>query len=430
TKPSNIASYEIQKQSGNGWITIGSTYTGNKTITVSDNGTSTYHVVGKGTDGSYCTSNTVEVKIDKDKPECGTPSGASTSWIKGSRTITQPCTDTGGSGCVKDSYEQTFSNTKLGTITIADNAGNTTNCSVNVYSDGAAPTCGTVSGASTSWLKGSRTITQACNDTGGSGCVKSSYAQTFSNTKVGTITIADNAGNTKDCSVNAYTDTTAPTCGTVTGASTTYVTTQRTIKVACSDSGSGCVKNPYEKTFYPTSSNQTTANIAIADNVGNSRNCSVNVYIKACGAPSLSGSIHTGKECPCKSSETLTNNKRADFTIGGCTKNSSGTTKISGYVCYYNTSSTSTGWSSDQKRHNKIVELGCETAKCTYKSGWHGSCNGSNHGCFTSATKWYLNRSTECSYIKVTGPGGTNEMTCNMSTKKCVTGVSNMIKNC
>ena len=109
-------------------------------------------------------------------------------------------------------------------------------------------------------------------------------------------------------------------------------------------------------------------------------------------------------------------------------------TSSNSYICHYNTKSTvATGWSSDQKRHNKIVEIGCGKVKCGYhSSNWHGSCKSStNHGAFTgSGTKWSLNRSTECTYIKAVSDGGTKEMTCNMGTGKCVTGVSNMIKNC
>ena len=424
TKPSNIASYEIQKQSGNGWITIGSTYNTSKTITISENGIGVYHVVGRGSDGSYCTSDTVQVKIDKDKPTCGTITGESTTWTNSARTITVGCTDgENESGCVEPSYEKSFSNAKVGTITIADNAGNTNSCSVNAYADTTAPTCGTATGVSTSWTKSSRTVTQPCTDNL-SGCA--SVSKTYSSTtKTASVSVTDGAGNSTACSAyNVYVDTTAPTCGTASGGGTSsaHKFGNVTVTQPCSDSHSGCASASYSKTFSPTT---TTSTISIADKAGNSKSCTVNVYAYPCTAPSISGSVSTTKACPCKSSETLTNNKRANFTLSGCL------TSLSGKVCYYNTSSTtSSGWSSNQKRHDKIVELGCKTAKCTYSSGWHGSCSGSNHGCFTSSTKWYLNRSTECSYIYAKSSGGAKEMTCKMSNGTCKSTVATMISNC
>ena len=79
--------------------------------------------------------------------------------------------------------------------------------------------CGTSSGGSTSWTSSNRTITQNCNDkypeSGGttlSGCVNASYSKTFSTSaKTGTITIKDNVGNSKDCTVNVYVDKETPT---------------------------------------------------------------------------------------------------------------------------------------------------------------------------------------------------------------------------
>ena len=57
------------------------------------------------------------------------------------RTITIKCSDGNGSGCVRDRYVKTFT-TEMdkGVITIEDNAGNKTDCSVNVHLDWTAPT--------------------------------------------------------------------------------------------------------------------------------------------------------------------------------------------------------------------------------------------------------------------------------------------------
>lgn len=93
------------------------------------------------------------------------------------------------------------------------NANTSTTLTTGVVVDNTIPTCGTVTGASTTWVKADRTITQACTDTGGSGCAKTSYATTFTETaRFGTITIADNAGNSQTCSVNVYVDKTVPYC--------------------------------------------------------------------------------------------------------------------------------------------------------------------------------------------------------------------------
>ena len=83
-----------------------------------------------------------------------------------------------------------------------------------ITKDTTAPSCGSWSGESTTWTKGSRTISVGCTDSG-SGCKQSTYSKTFTSsttTSNVTLTISDNAGNTKDCSktANVYLDTGAP----------------------------------------------------------------------------------------------------------------------------------------------------------------------------------------------------------------------------
>ncbi len=97
-------------------------------------------------------------------------------------------------------------------LTIRDYAGNENSCTIGNYTkDTVKPNCGTTSGASTSWTNNNRKITQRCTDET-SGCAKSSYETTYkTTTKTAKITIADNAGNTRDCSYNVYVDKTAPT---------------------------------------------------------------------------------------------------------------------------------------------------------------------------------------------------------------------------
>ena len=172
---------------------------------------------------------------------------------------------------------------KNGTITITDMVGNTRDCSVNAYVDKTAPSCGNVSGASTTWTKNNRDITVACSD-GHSGCAASSYKKTFSSTtKTGTITVKDNAGNVKDCTVNAYVDKNAPTCGSISGGSTSWTSGDRNITVNCNDTGSGC--SAVQKKYTST---KKTDSVQIKDGAGNTANCSVNVYVDKT-APSCNG---------------------------------------------------------------------------------------------------------------------------------------------
>lgn len=154
--------------------------------------------------------------IDTTKPVCGTKSH-STTWTNSNRTVSVKCSDA-TSGCKQASYSESYndSNTKnkvvkTANITIKDKAGNSNSCSMNVYVDKQKPTC-TVSGGSTSWTGGNRTVTINCNDGSGSGCKVSSFKDTVTTTtKTKTYTVEDNAGNTGTCTANIYVDKTAPT---------------------------------------------------------------------------------------------------------------------------------------------------------------------------------------------------------------------------
>lgn len=96
--------------------------------------------------GNCSNKNSTSLKIDRTAPTCGTATGTSTSWTNSDRTISQECSDTGGSGCVQAAYNKTYSTTtKTDTITIKDNAGNTNTCTYNVYIDKTPPTTPTIS---------------------------------------------------------------------------------------------------------------------------------------------------------------------------------------------------------------------------------------------------------------------------------------------
>ena len=216
----------------------------------------------------------VNAYVDKTGPTCGKITGQSTSWTKNNRTISVDCSDS-HSGCSKTSFSNTFSsNAKVGTITLTDKLGNSTNCNVNVYIDKSAPKKKNSTGESTGWTSGDRTITVTCEDTGESGCkdVTKKYTST---TTTDTITLTDAAGNTASVKVNVYVDKTKPSCGSISGASTNWTKNNRTISVACSDSHSGC-DGSGSKTF---SSTTKTGTVQIKDRAGNKQDCSVNVYV-------------------------------------------------------------------------------------------------------------------------------------------------------
>ena len=169
--------------------------------------------------GNVSDVKTVTGKIDKTKPTCGSVSGdpgSTSNWKNTNRTITVACSDgTNTSGCVKTSYSKEFtSNATTGTISIADNAGNTQTCTVNVYIDKDKPTCGarTGEGDSNNWINYGRTVSVACNDTGGSTCGQATYSKAFNSEGYrGSIDIYDKAGNKESCDVGVYIDKTPPT---------------------------------------------------------------------------------------------------------------------------------------------------------------------------------------------------------------------------
>ena len=109
--------------------------------------------------GNHTTENVLssDIKLDFIAPTCGTNNG-STTWTSSNKTINVGCNDeSGGSGCQETTYSKTYNSgtTKTDKITIKDNAGNSTECSVNVYVDKEAPNAptngaiGAVSGSNT-----------------------------------------------------------------------------------------------------------------------------------------------------------------------------------------------------------------------------------------------------------------------------------------
>ena len=84
-------------------------------------------------------------------------------------------------------------------------------------------------------------------------------------------------------------DNVKPTCGTVNGAKTNWTNKDFTITQECKDDASGCIENPYSKTFTSTTVKYT---FNIADHAGNKNTCEVNVYLdKTNPTDPTSGSI-------------------------------------------------------------------------------------------------------------------------------------------
>ena len=276
-----VYKYQVASSVSGPWTdyctSLDSTGKCSRTISTSTNYNQIKYIRALDQEGRISAISSYQVKIDKVAPTCSSASGSSTTWTSGNRSIYQYCSDS-DSGCTSSyTYQNYSTTTKTSSIMIYDNVGNSRSCPVNVYVDKTAPSCSSVSGASTSWTASNRTIYQYCTDSH-SGCRQSSFNQTYSSgtTTTSSIMIYDNVGNSRSCPVNVYVDKTAPSCGSVSGASTSWTSGNRYITVGCSDSGSGCTSNPFGYTF---SSSAYSSNINIKDRVGNNRNCSVNVYI-------------------------------------------------------------------------------------------------------------------------------------------------------
>lgn len=144
TTTKNTKKYLIEATTGSG--------DGNAKLTLKEK------ALNNSGDGNEAKSSATLV-VDNTNPSCKDASGVSTTWEKKDRNVTITCADS-GSGCVKGSYTQKFTESaKTGKITIADKAGNTTDCSVNLYIDKTAPVC-------TCWLYYTNRVDCSCTDYG------------------------------------------------------------------------------------------------------------------------------------------------------------------------------------------------------------------------------------------------------------------------
>ena len=235
------------------------------------------------------------VRVDKTKPTCEVT--GIKGWTNKPVTVYGKCKDS-LSGCVTGNLKKTYStqmNEKVTLGTLRDKAGNESTCTstVNVQIDTTAPTC-SVSGGSTSWTNGSRTVTGICNDTGGSGCkgnISYTYngtsGQNYSITNAGAAgagkggTVSDNAGNTANCAANQTVriDKKAPTCVSSGGNPNWIYGGSVTLTGTCSDiAGSGCKGNVTRTITTPMDSSQVSPG-SVYDNVGNKTDCPANQHV-------------------------------------------------------------------------------------------------------------------------------------------------------
>ena len=335
---------------------------------------------GVGNGGSFkdvagnsvnCSANQT-IKMDHIAPTCTVSkqitSGStesSSGWLgKGeSVTVKAHCTDPQdsknrvASGCAtadfSNLYNTNINTTKAGAVgdnnggSVSDVAGNIVNCSANqtVKIDTNPPTC-TVSKKLTSgstesesgWLgKGeSVTVIGTCTDTGGSGCVgniSKLYNTNINTTKAGAVgdnnggSVRDNADNTANCSANQTVkiDINPPTC-VVSGDSTTYTSSNRTISYKCSDTGgSGCNTSfsGGSKEFNTTTKQGKVGPYSIKDNADNSYSCAektVNVYVDKTppSVPKITTQIWTSNT-GATPTNTSTANRGTSYTSGSWT---------------------------------------------------------------------------------------------------------------
>ena len=255
-----------------------------------------------------CAETTAMIKIDKSQPTCGTVTGGSTSWSNGVRNISLKCNDVAGykyatpSKCVENPYNRKYSgSSQTEKITIADNAGNSNVCTVNVYLDNTPPACPSIT-ASVSprvWQKNNvtfnfgfasdvakykwytRTGTGSWVDWGENAPSVTSKSISGDGDRTVAVEVYDKYGNKNFCDFSQnhyYIDTKGPVCGNNTG-SKNWKRGAVNMKVNCSDAGSGCTKSTFEKSF-SSSETLSTGYIDIVDNLGNATSCPMIILLQ------------------------------------------------------------------------------------------------------------------------------------------------------
>ena len=306
----------------------------------------------------------VNVYLDKEKPTCGKVTGESTEWTNQDRTISVKCKEEEYSKCKQDTFEVTFSTEgKTDNIEIEDNAGNTAQCEVNKYIDKTPPKCPTITSSTKAGTWTNKDITYTfkfTSDTAkyiwytkvGDGdwtdwgenkvSVTKKTISSEGYRKVG-VRVYDSVGNEQLCGTEeTYNiDKSAPTCGSASGASTTWTNKDRYISQGCNDSLSGCSAASFNKTF---TTEGKTDKITISDKVGNTATCTVDKYIDKTNPTCISSGG--------SSAETVD----AVTIIGTCSDNLSG--------CTGNVSKTLTSDMNQQVSPGTVKDNAGNTKEC------------------------------------------------------------------
>lgn len=361
-------------------------------------------ILGKNNEEVNCP---VTVMIDTTKPVCGTKNH-STTWTNSNRTVSVKCSDA-TSGCKQASYSATYndSNTKnkvvkTANITIKDKAGNSNSCSMNVYVDKQKPTC-TVSGGSTSWTGGNRTVTINCNDGSGSGCKVSSFKDTVTTTtKTKTYTVEDNAGNTGTCTANIYVDKTAPT--TPTGGNIGAVSgSNASASIKTAASGSKDSHSGFSHYLYLVTNSSSTPS------KNDSRFTTSRAYTRACGKSYYAWAVAVDKVGNRSSVKSLGSTKDGANKYSNwskCSKKCGGGTQTRTNSCALITtgksqscntmsccSSTTTKWSGKWGSCSKSCGTGTQTMTGTKYSTYDSSVS-----CGTTSKSQNCNTQSCCSW--------------------------------
>ena len=174
---------------------------------------------------------------------------------------------------------------------VKDAAGNVGECNSEQFKlDKTPPRCNGWTGTSTRWTTGALpTIKAGCQDAT-SGCTNTHFNATLSNkapsnqtvkTAYASTRIKDKAGNINNCegSVNIYKDNEKPSCGDWVG-NNSWTKNNVTVKLKCSDAGSGCEYSTYNVKKYSANNDVTVKSgrlsQTICDKLGNCRDCSGN----------------------------------------------------------------------------------------------------------------------------------------------------------
>ena len=246
-----------------------------------------------------CHSDTVNIRVDTTPPVCGKVStDSSTPWTNQTRTVTIGCSDN-LSGCKTNTFKKDFpDDSTTGTITIEDNAGNTTDCEVYTKVDKTKPVC-TSYGEDLYWRNTSLTINATCTDNL-SGCKlipSNEYKGNVSTTTGYAGQACDWAGNCDDCSKdqNVHIDINYPTCEFREITTQNVADTPLVMTLHCADDKAlkRCAHDDADTEYWDSDRISTQRNIVmlgaagtydreVVDMAGNTGSCSITIVESRC----------------------------------------------------------------------------------------------------------------------------------------------------